>query len=143
MPQSGPGRPSVLDSTDTVEEFAEAWAAGATRAELAEMFKVTKQTITKWTQRDDVKEAAKKIIGDRALKVKRKTDTQIENLLENPEELTVDEILKIRKAFAPDVPQDATMTDEEMIAKAMALLDENPEKAEQWQREGIPDGAPA
>lgn len=120
-----------------VELFAEAWAIGgqaATRAELGEQWGVSKDTITNWTQRDDVKAAAGKFIRDQVLRSKRKIDAKIAEAIEKLDPVDdFDLLLKARRELAPDVPRDAEKTSDELLLEAFEVLDKNPELAKKLQ----------
>lgn len=120
-----------------VELFAEAWATGghaASRAELAEQWGVGKDTITAWTQRDDVKAAAGKFLRDQVLRSKRKIDAKIAQAIEELDPVDDFELLlKARRELAPDVPKDAEKTSDELLLEAFEVLDDNPELAQKLQ----------
>lgn len=128
-----------------VEAFAQAWADGANRRQLCEEFGVESvDTITNWTNRDDVKAAAGKYIRDRVLKVKRSVDAKIEQAIADLHPVDdIDALLKIRKEFAPDVPRDAEASSLELLEMAFEELDKNPELAAKLRESQQPDGVPA
>lgn len=127
------GRTAKLDQIEGgVETFAEAWVLGATRADLAKHFSISKETVTSYIQRDDVKAAAGKLIRDRILKIKRSADAKIAQALEELDAKDdIDSILKIRKEFAGEIIPDGEMSDQELLEAAFDALDSNPELAEQ------------
>jgi len=129
-----------------VELFAEEWALGglgASRATLAENWGVNKDTITRWTQRDDVKQIAGKFLRDQILRSKRKIDAKLAQAIEDLHPVDDFELLlKARKELAPDVPRDTELSSSDLIALAFETLDENPELAEKLQ-EAVKADAPA
>ncbi len=132
------GRIAKIDMVENgVELFAEAWAIGgkaASRQALADEWGVSKDTITNWTQRDDVKAAAGKFIRDQVLRSKRKIDAKIAEAIEQLDPVEDFELLlKARKELAPDVPKDADKTSDELLLEAFEVLDTNPELAQKLQ----------
>jgi hypothetical protein len=134
-------RPSTLDQVDGLRDFvAEMWMNGLTNEEVAEKVheqfaeieeRPAKRTIQNWRQDEEVKAKVHAITRERIARVVRKTDTAIETKLENVDELTVDEVLKIRKEFLPerdaltDEKADAGKTAEELFG----AMEEDPEFA--------------
>lgn len=128
-----------------VELFAEEWALGgktASRAALAERWGVSKDTITNWCKRDDVKAAAGKFLRDQVLRSKRKIDAKIAEAIEQLDPVDDFELLlKARKELAPDVPRDAEMSDEELLQQAFEVLDDRPDLAKKLQAAQAADAA--
>jgi len=136
MPRSGPGRPSVLDDDDNLKLVAEMFAAGASRQDIADAFNIKDlYTISKWRRNPRVKAATFKLIEDRILEVTRKVDASIAGRLQKANELTVKELLDIRKEFLGGALRAQTeRADDETINEAATWLDENPEAAKQLER---------
>lgn len=117
------GRESTLDKIDGLRDFvADKWMAGCTNEEVAE--KVAEQfdidqpvirTIQNWRQDEQVAEKIHAVMRERIARVVRKTDSAIDQL--DFSQLTVDEIIKIRREFLPE--RDA-MTDEKTDATKTA-----------------------
>lgn len=126
-------RPNPLADPDFAKEVAEAFAAGCSRAEMCEMFGVKdRDTITRWRRDARVKAIAFKIIEDRVLQVTRKVDSRIAQILEDTADLTVAELLAIRKEFLGGALRAQTeKADDSTITEAMNWLEENPDKADQ------------
>lgn len=127
------GRPHALADPDFAKQVAEAFIAGLTRPEMCEMFGVKDpDTITRWRRDPRVKAHALKLTEDRILQVTRKVDSVMENRLQNAENLTVRELLDIRKEYLGGALRAQTeKADEETIAEAASFLEDNPEAAEQ------------
>jgi hypothetical protein len=125
-------RPSFLDTPENVKAVGEAFANGLSRAQMCEMFGVSDpHTITRWRRDPRVKAVALKVIEDRVLQVTRKVDSVIAGRLEHAEDMTVDELLKIRKEFLGGALRAQTeKADEDTIAEAQDWLEENPEAAD-------------
>jgi len=95
-------RPHALADPDYVKEVAEAFANGCTREEMSETFSVTKATITRWRKDPRVKRQVHTILGERVQRVSSKVDSVIEARLQNAENLTIKELLDIRREFVGD-----------------------------------------
>jgi hypothetical protein len=126
-------RPNPLADPTFAKQVAEAFAAGASRADMCEMFGVKDpDTITRWRRDPRVKSHALKIIEDRVLQVTRKVDGVIAERLEHASDMTVTELLAIRKEFLGGALRAQTeRADDETIHEAQAFLEKNPEVAEQ------------
>ena len=124
-------RPNPLADPDFAKLVAEAFAAGMSRADMCEEFGVRDpDTITRWRRDPRVKSRALKIIEDRVLQVTRKVDGRIANILDTVEDLTVAELIMIRKEFLGGaLRQQTEKADEETVNEAQAWLEDNPEKA--------------
>jgi hypothetical protein len=129
-------RPSPLANPDFAKSVGEAFAAGLSRKQMAELFEVKDvDTITRWRRDPRVKAIALKIIEDRVLQVTRKVDGVIAERLEHANEMTVTELLAIRKEFLGGALRAQTeKADEDTIAEAQNWLEENPEAAEQLEQ---------
>ena len=127
------GRPNPLADPDFAKAVAEAFAAGCSRPEMCDMFGVKdKDTITRWRRDPRVKAYALKIIEDRVLQVTRKVDGVIAERLEHANEMTVQELIMIRKEFLGGALRAQTeKADEETVQEAMSFLEKNPDAMEQ------------
>jgi hypothetical protein len=98
---------------------------------MADMFSVGDLgTITKWRRDPRVQVIAKKLIQDRVLEITRKVDSQMAIRLADPGELTVRELIDIRKEYMGDkLRQQTDEIDENTVNEALSFLDENPEAA--------------
>lgn len=126
------GRPHALADPDFAKSVAEAFAEGLSRAQMCDLFGVKdKDTITRWRRDPRVKAHALKIIEDRVLQVTRKVDASIAARLENPEEMTVKELLEIRKEFLGGALRMQTeKADDATVNEAVEALEENPNLAD-------------
>lgn len=136
------GMHSTLDRVDGLRErIAELWVEGLTNKAIAETVHrefadiedvPVKNTIINWRKDDVVENKIHALMRERIGRVVRKTDAAIAKKLEDEDELTVDEILKIRKEFVPerdaftDEKQDASKIDEDLFG----LMEDDPEFAE-------------
>jgi hypothetical protein len=134
---------SKLDKIDGLRDrVAELYASGATNKAIAQaLFEEfneleqppSKETILRWRRDDEqVSEKIHELMKDRTVRTVRKVDSRIEDKLVE-EDLTVKELLEIRKAYAPlrdefgkDEKVDARQLDEDLFG----LADEDPEFAE-------------
>ena len=129
---AGRGRPHFLREEGNAQAVATAFVAGMTRPEMAELFNVSEDTITRWRRDPRIKPHVFKLIEDRVLTVTRKTDSEIEKRLGSPDQLTIKELLEIRKEFlAGTLRQKMEAIDDETMSEAMELLEKAPELAEQ------------
>jgi transcriptional regulator with XRE-family HTH domain len=121
-------RPNPLADPDFAKDVAEMFAAGCSRQEMCDAFGVKdKDTITRWRRDARVKALALKIIEDRVLQVTRKVDGVIAARLEDAENMTVQELLAIRKEFLGGALRAQTeKADEETIQEAQEFLESNP-----------------
>ena len=136
------GMTSTLDRVDGLRErIAELWVEGLTNkaipetvhSEYAEIEDVPViNTIINWRKDEVVENKIHALMRERIGRVVRKTDAAIAKKLEDVDDLTVDEVLKIRKEFVPerdaltDVKQDASQIDEDLFG----LMEDDPEFAE-------------
>lgn len=126
-------RPNPLADPEFAKQVAELFAAGASRAEMCELLGVKdRDTITRWRRDPRVKAFALKIIEDRILQVTRKVDGVIAERLEHAEEMTIQELIMIRKEFLGGaLRQQTEKADEETVAEGQRWLEENPDGAAQ------------
>lgn len=127
------GRPNPLADPNFAKEVGEAFAAGCSRADMCEMFGVKdKDTITRWRRDPRVKAVALKVIEDRVLQVTRKVDGVIAERLEHASEMTIVELLAVRKEFLGGALRMQTeKADESTVTEAQDWLEANPEAADQ------------
>lgn len=102
---------STLDRVDGLRDFiAEQWCEGLNNKAIAEAAcrefaeietPPVKGTIINWRHDEQVANKIHAIMRDRISRIVRRTDAGLEARLENIDELTVDEIIKIRKEIAP------------------------------------------
>jgi len=102
---------STLDRVDGLRDLiAELWADGYSNKAIAEKAHSTfaeiedvpvKNTIINWRHDEQVKNKIHAIMRDRVSRIVRRTDSELIARLENAEELTVKEIIDIRKEIAP------------------------------------------
>lgn len=122
-------RPNPLADPTFAKAVAEMFAAGASRQDMCDAFGVKdKDTITRWRRDPRVKSYALKIIEDRILQVTRKVDGVIAERLEHAHEMTVQELILIRKEFLGGALRAQTeKADDETIREAQNFLESNPE----------------
>jgi hypothetical protein len=126
------GRPHALADPDMAQQVAEAFVAGLTRKQMSELFDVDPKTITRWRRDPRIRPLAQKLIEDRVLSVTRKVDSEIEARLGSPEQLTVKELIEIRREFlGGQLRQKMESIDDETMGEAMQMLEQYPELAEQ------------
>jgi hypothetical protein len=93
-------RPSFLDEPENAKKVAEAFVDGLTREKMCEAFGVKdKYTITRWRRDPRVKSHMHRLIEDRVLSVANKVDAQIAQRLQNPDSLSVKDLLDIRREY--------------------------------------------
>ena len=127
------GRPSRLRDPEAVQQIAELLVAGCTREEIAIAMGVSDvKTVTNWKKDPRVQLAARKLVQDRVIDITRKVDSTIFGRLANPEDLTIKELLEIRKEFLGGALRDQTTeVDEATVNEALEFFESDPEAAAQ------------
>lgn len=125
------GRPNMLDNTPgMVELVAELYAAGLNNREMLEQLPISDAaTLRRWLKDERVQQHTATIMGERALRVRRKIDSEIDGRLENPvrlREMPVDTLLKIRKEYAPEVIHQAGEEAHEVMTRLYRAARKNP-----------------
>lgn len=129
-------RPHALADPEFAKSVAEAFADGCSRKQMAEMFGVKDlDTITRWRRDPRVKARALKVIEDRVLQVTRKVDASIAARLENADNMTVKELLEIRKEFLGGALRMQTeKADDATVGEAHDALEADPELLEKFDK---------
>lgn len=129
-------RPNPLADPAFAKEVAEAFVGGLSRREMADIFGVRDlDTITRWRRDPRVKAHALKLIEDRILQVTRRVDAVISQRLEEAENMSIQELVLIRKEFLGGaLRQQTEKADSDTINEAQAWLESNPEAADQLER---------
>lgn len=92
-------------------------------------------TVTRWRRDPRVKAIAHKLIDDRVLQITRKVDGVISEKLEHASELTVVELLAIRKEFLGGKLRERTENvDEDTVSEAMDALENDEHFMEKVER---------
>jgi len=127
------GRPNPLNDPEFAKLVAQAFIDGNSRRQMCEMFGVEDpDTITRWRRDPRVKGYAMKLIEDRVLQVTRKVDGVIAERLEHANEMTIGELLAIRKEFLGGALRAQTENaDDHTINEAQEWMEKNPQAAEQ------------
>lgn len=92
-------RVSKLANPEFAKAVAEAYVNGSSRPEMAEMFGVHKDTISDWTRDPRVQAHAAGFAQERATRITRRIDSEIETRLADAEDMDTELLLKIRKEF--------------------------------------------
>jgi len=124
----------MLENTPGLRELvAEFYAAGFNNREMLEELPISDPvTLRKWLKDDGVQQIVQNIMGERAVRVRRKIDTEIDARLSNPKRLRdmpVDSLLKIRKEYAPEVIHQAGEEAHEVMSRLYRAARKNPELA--------------
>jgi hypothetical protein len=122
-------RPNPLADPEFAKQVAEAFASGCSRQDMCEMFGVKDpDTITRWRRDARVKGYALKIIEDRVLQVTRKVDGVIAERLEHASDMTIAELLAIRKEFLGGALRAQTeKADDATVGEMQEFLEQNPD----------------
>jgi hypothetical protein len=130
--KGGAGRPNPLNDPEFAKQVAQAFVDGNSRKTMCEMFGVSDEgTITRWRRDPRVKSYALKLLEDRVLQVTRKVDGVIAARLENASDMTITELLAIRKEFLGGALRAQTeKADDETVNEAYDWLERNPEAAD-------------
>ena len=124
-------RPHILDENpDLVQQLVELLADGTPARAIADTFGVHPRTIGEWKKRADVKARLSQHIRERADSILSHTDTRIRKVLESGKDLTMRELLEIRRTFAGEkVDLNLGGNQGEALAEMMEKLHDNPELA--------------
>lgn len=126
-------RPSPFADPEFTLRVAELFAAGETRAKMADVFGVSPRCISNWRKDVRVRREMMKLIEERVLEITRRVDSKIANILNHQEDLTVDELLKIRKEFLGGaLRQQTEKADAETIGELQDWIETFPELAQQF-----------
>lgn len=130
------GRPHTLADPEKCRQVAEMFVAGCTRPEIAEVMGITDlDTVTRWRRDPRVKAIAHKLIDDRVLQITRKVDGVIAERLQHANEMSVRELLDIRKEFLGGKLREKTENvDDDTISQAMDALEGDEGFVEQVER---------
>jgi hypothetical protein len=122
-------RRGMLSDPDLCQRVAEAFAAGCSRQQMCEMFNVDSlQTITRWRRDPRVRARALKIIEDRVLQVTRKVDGVIAERLEHADEMSVKDLIMIRKEYLGGALRAQTeKADDDAVIQMMEAMEANPD----------------
>lgn len=126
------GRPSPISDPVFAKKVAEAFSSGLSRAQMCDLFGVKDHdTITRWRRDPRIKSHLFKLIEDRVLEITRKVDAKLAQVLHSDQELTVQELLAIRKEFLGGAlrAQTENAVDDQTIGEASGWLEANPEAA--------------
>lgn len=132
----GMSRPNPLADPEFAKLVAEAFVDGLSRQQMCDTFGVKdRDTITRWRRDARVKAIASKLIEDRVLQVTRKVDGEISARLENAGNLTVKELIDIRREFlGGQFRKQVEGADAETVAEAMDVLENTPNFMDELER---------
>jgi cobalamin biosynthesis protein CbiD len=116
-------RTNPLDDPEFALAVAEALAAGLERQEM------DRDTISRWKKHPTVKRMVMEILRDRVTEVNRVVDGQIRARLQEAENMTVRELLDIRKEFKGADLVQGEKADENTVNEAHALPPEDIDEA--------------
>lgn len=132
-------RISRLANPEFARAVAEAYAAGASRQEMADEFGAHVDTITDWTRDPRVQGHAAKFAQERANRITRRLDSEIERRIENVDDedkFPMELLLKVRKELldrALKIELGGGANQPETINEIVGNLEEDPELARQLQ----------
>jgi hypothetical protein len=123
----GRGRPSYLSDPDNLKLVAELFAAGASREDMCEQCGVSDPgTITRWRKDARVKAEVRKIINDRILRISARTDSVIEGRLAQAADMTIQELIQIRKEYGGSALARTDASDDAIMNEALEALENDP-----------------
>lgn len=128
---AGHGRPSKLSDPEFVKLVAESFANGLSRSEMAELFNMSKGTITTWRRDPRVRAQTLKLIEDRVVRITSKVDAVIASRLEYADDIETETLIKIRKEYLGGALRTASEgkgADAETINEAMNEIEADPER---------------
>ena len=134
---AGQGRPSYLDNDAIFEIFCQAEASGMTREQaldliLEETGTEVKQvkTVSEWRKNPRVKRRVAEITRERAIKVAREIDTELERRMAEADKIPTEVLLKMRKEFVGDnLRAKLDEADENTVGEMRDWAAENPDLA--------------
>lgn len=125
------GRPSRLNDPGFLQLVAECFAAGMSRQAMCDELDVgDKDTITRWRRDPRVKAKVQKLIEDRAIQISRKIDSVIEGKLSMAADMSIDELIKIRKEYGGSRVSSKELADDATVDQAVDALEQDPELAD-------------
>lgn len=93
------GRKSRLNDADFCKAIAEAYVSGMSREDMADELDCHRDTIPKWVSDPRVQAEASKLTLERINRISRRVDSVIEGRMARAEQMTVKELLEIRKEY--------------------------------------------
>lgn len=127
-------RPTPLSDPEFAKTVAAAFVSGMTHKDIAAQFNIHPDTVTYWRRDPRVKAHAMKMIEDRVLAVTRRIDSIIEGRLQHAENMSIKDLVMLRKEFLGGaLRQQTENADEQTISEVMTALDKNPDLADQLQ----------
>lgn len=129
----GRGRPSPLSRPEFVEEFAAHLTSGATQAAIAEAMDISDRSVRTYKNDPRVRAEAMRLTRERVIRITRKTDSEIERRLQYASDMTVEELIKIRRELASEMARFAPRgeVDAGTISETLDELDKSPELVEE------------
>lgn len=129
--RTGPARRNMLDNTPgLIELIAELYSAGLNNKEMLENLPISDPAaLRKYLKDERVQAKTAEIMGERALRVRRKIDSEIDSRLSNPKRLRdmpADTLLKIRREYAPEVIHKAGEEAHEVMTRLFLAARKNP-----------------
>jgi transposase-like protein len=117
-----------LADPEFARHVAELFASGASNKKIMEATGVkAPQTIAKWRRDPRVRAHLMPLIQDRIVQITRSVDNEIVHRLTNADELTVRELIDIRKEFlGGDLRATTEKADDETVIAAMSALERDP-----------------
>lgn len=99
MARSRTGRTNRLDDPEFAQAVADAYVSGASNAAIAETLNCHKDTIRWWVRDPRVRARVRTGLRERAERISRKIDGEIERRLADLSDMEIQDILKVRKEF--------------------------------------------
>lgn len=127
-------RISKLENAEFAKAVAEAYITGASRDEMAEAFGCHKDTISDWIRDPRVQAHAGRFARERVLRIIRKTDMRLLNIMEDMDDLDAETTIKIRKELIsrPLIELDdgkGAGNDAQTMGQALDALEADPDMA--------------
>lgn len=97
----GVGRPSPMDKEENREQLAEMYASGAKRQEMADVFGVHPDVVTRWVKQPRIQALITEKIRARSNRILRRIDSELEKRLEHPDKIDTKDMLAIRRELVP------------------------------------------
>jgi len=121
-------RTSRLQDPEFCKEVAAAFADGQSRDEVAAYFECDPSTATRWRKDPRVKKIISTMISDRVQRITAKTDAELERRLLNASELSIKELIDIRKELMGQATRaKLDQADNDTINVAAQAVDDDPQ----------------
>lgn len=120
----------ALATDERLEEFCQMLADGTPKRVIGETFGCTRESVHNWMKDARVQARWDRIIKERSRNIRSQTDNRILKRLEQGDNLTLDQLLRVRQTFAGEAPESSDAAGAgEALADLMRAAARDPELA--------------